>query len=247
MPRRVLIPLVGVGVIVVLGGVAAYAFYFSGLRTSPATLALSSPTPAASATATASATASPTAVASAGTWQISTGSLAGYRVREQFVGQTSPHEAVARTSAVTGQVTIVQSGTSYKVAAATVTVQLGSLASVDQVAGYNVTNRDRIVAQTLDVRSFPTAVFTAQPITLPAGADTGSTVTVSVPGTLTIHGVIKNVTASIQFRVSGSTAQVAGSISTNMTAFGISPPTVPFTSVQAAITLEFQLNLTKAA
>jgi hypothetical protein len=32
-----------------------------------------------------------------------------------------------------------------------------------------------------------------------------------------------------------------------MTAFGISPPTVPFTSVQPAITLEFQLNLTKTS
>jgi polyisoprenoid-binding protein YceI len=243
----VLIPVVAVAVVVVLGGVAAYAFYFSGLRTSPTALALSSPTPAASASATASSTPSPAAVASAGTWQIGAGSVAGYRVKEQFVGQTSPHEAVARTSAVTGQVTIARSGSSYQLSAATVTVQLGSLASVDQVAGYNVTNRDRIVSQTLDVSSFPTAVFQAQPVTLPAGADSGSTVTVSVPGTLTIHGVTKNVTASVQFRVSGSTAQVAGSISTNMTAFGISPPTVPFTSVQPAITLEFQLNLTTTA
>jgi polyisoprenoid-binding protein YceI len=243
----VLIPAVAAAVIAVLGGVAAYGYFFSGLRTSPASLALSSPTPAASASATASSTASPAAVASAGTWTISASSLAGYRVKEQFVGQTSAHEAVARTSEVTGQVTIVRSGSSYQLTAATVTVQLGSVASVDQVAGYNVTNRDRIVAQTLDVNSFPTAVFQAQPVTLPAAADSGSTVTVSVPGTLTVHGVTKSVTATVQLRVTGGTAQVAGSISTNMTAFGISPPTVPFTSVQSAITLEFQLNLTKTA
>jgi polyisoprenoid-binding protein YceI len=90
-------------------------------------------------------------------------------------------------------------------------------------------------------------VFKAQSVTLPAGAESGSTVTVSVPGTLTIRGVTKSVTATAQLRVSGGAAQVAGSISTNMTTFGISPPTVPFTSVQAAITLEFQLNLTKTA
>jgi polyisoprenoid-binding protein YceI len=243
----VLIPVVAAAAIAVLGGVAAYAFYFSGLRTSPATLALSSPTPAASASTTAASTASPAAVASVGTWQIGANSLAGYRVKEQFVGQTSPHEAVARTSKVTGQVTIAQSGSSYQVTAATVTVQLSSLASVDQVAGYNVTNRDRIVSQTLDVGSYPNAVFQTQPVALPAGADSGSTVTVSVPGTLTIHGVRKSVTATVQLRVSGVIAQVAGTISTNMTAFGISPPTVPFTSVQPAITLEFQLNLTKTA
>jgi polyisoprenoid-binding protein YceI len=186
-------------------------------------------------------------LASTGTWQISTSSLAGYRVKEQFVGQSSSHEAVARTSEVKGQVTIMQSGSTYQLAAATVTVQLASLASVDQVAGYNVTNRDRIVSQTLDVSQYPTAVFKAQSVTLPAGADSGSTVTVSVPGTLTIHGVTKNVTATVQLRTSGTTSQVAGSISTNMTDFGISPPTVPFTSVEPAITLEFQLNLTKTA
>jgi polyisoprenoid-binding protein YceI len=180
-------------------------------------------------------------------WQISANSLAGYRVEEKFVGQTSSHEAVARTSEVTGQVTIAQSGSTYQLTAATVTVQLGSIASVDQVAGYNVTNRDRIVSQTLDVSQYATAVFKAQPLTLPAGADSSSAVTVSVPGMLTIHGVTKNVTATVQLRVSGATAQVAGSISTNMTAFGISPPTVPFTSVQPAITLEFQLNLTKTS
>jgi polyisoprenoid-binding protein YceI len=238
---------VAASLIAVLGGVAAYAFYFSSLRTSPATLALSSPTPAGSASAAPSSTLSPAAVASAGTWQIGAGSLAGYRVKEQFAGQTSPHEAVARTSEVTGQVTIAESGSTYQVTAATVTVQLGSLASVDQVAGYNVTNRDRIVSQTLDVSSYPTAVFKAQPITFPTDAGSGSAVTVSIPGTLTIHGVTKSVTATVQLRVNGTTAQVAGSISTNMTAFGINPPTVPITSVQPAITLEFQLNLTKTA
>ena len=239
--------MIAVAVIAVLGGAAAYAYYFSGLRTSPGTLAISSPTPATPGSTVATPTASPIAVASTGTWQVGAGSVAGYRVKEQFVGQTSAHEAVARTSEVTGQVTIAQSGGSYQLTAGTVTVQLSGLASVDQVAGFNVSNRDRIVSQTLDVSSFPTAVFRAQPLTLPAGAGSGSAVTISAPGTLTIHGVTKNVTATVQLRVSGSTAQVAGSSSTNMTAFGISPPTVPFTTVEPAITLEFQLNLTKAA
>ena len=162
------------------------------------------------------------------------------------MGQSSSHEAVARTSAVTGQATIIQSVATYELSAATITVQLSSLASVDSVAGYNVTNRDRIVQQALNVRSFPTAVFVAKSVTLPAGAATGQTVTVAVPGTLTIHGVTKDVTATVQLRVSGTTAQIAGSIATNMTDYGISPPNVGFTTVQPAVTLEFQLNLTQA-
>ena len=169
--------------------------------------------------------------------------MVGYRVKEQFVGQTSSHEAVARTGDVTGQVTIGQSGTSYQMTSANVTVQLANLASVDQVAGYNVTNRDRIVQRSLSVSSFPTAVFEAQGVTLPAGAETGQTVTVSVPGKLTVHGVTKDVTATLQLRVSGSTAQIAGSIPTNMTDYGISPPNVGFTTVQPEVTIEFQLNL----
>ena len=233
MSRRLWIPITAVAALAVLGSAGAYVYFFSGLRTSPPSLALASP----------SASPSNTASASAGTWQIASGSVVGYRVKEQFVGQTSSHEAVARTGDVTGQVTIGQSGTSYQMTSANVTVQLANLASVDQVAGYNVTNRDRIVQRSLSVSSFPTAVFEAQGVTLPAGAETGQTVTVSVPGKLTVHGVTKDVTATLQLRVSGSTAQIAGSIPTNMTDYGISPPNVGFTTVQPEVTIEFQLNL----
>jgi len=242
MPRRILIPLVAAAALIVVGGAGAYAYFFSGLRTSPSALTLSSPSPSTSASASAGASASPTA-ASGGTWTVASGSLAGYRVKEQFVGQSSAHEAVARTSGVSGTVIITKSGDTYVLSSATITVQLSGLASVDSVAGYNVTNRDRIVQQALGVQSFPTAVFVASSVELPAAAATGQQVTVSVPGKLTIHGVTKDVTASLQLRVSGSTAQVAGSIATNMTDFGVNPPSIGFTTVQPAVTIEVSLNL----
>lgn len=240
MARRLWIPVVAVAALALLGAGGAYAYFFSGLRTSPSSLALSSPAISASPSATA------TSTGGAGTWQITSGSLVGYRVREQFVGQSSTHDAVARTSEVSGQVTISQSGTTYLMTSARVTAQLASLASVDQVAGYNVTNRDRIVSQSLNVSANPTAVFEAQSVTLPPGAETGQTVTLSVPGKLTIKGVTKDVTAVVQLRVSGTTAQIAGSISTNMLDFGISPPSIGFTTVQPAVTIEFSLNLAQA-
>ncbi|HKW60411.1 MAG TPA: YceI family protein [Candidatus Dormibacteraeota bacterium] len=242
MPRRLLIPLVAaVGLVVLLGG-GAYVYYFSGLRTAPPTLTLATPSASASPTTTPSTTPS-----GATTWTVATGSLAGYRVKEQFVGQSSTHEAVARTSAVSGQVTITQSSTTYELSAATITVQLSGLASVDSVAGYNVTNRDRIVQRSLEVSSFPTTTFVAGSVALPDGAASGQTVTVSVPGKLTIHGVTKDVTANLQLRVSGSTAQVAGTIATNMTDFGVSPPNIGFTTVQPAVTIEVSLNLMQSA
>ena len=238
MSRKLWIPIGAVAVLALIGAGGAYAYFFSGLRTSPSSLALSSPSASPSAASNAG---------GAGTWQITTGSLVGYRVTEQFVGQSSTHEAVARTSDVSGQVTITKTGTTYVMTSAKVTAQLASLASVDQVAGYNVTNRDRIVSQSLGVGTYPTAVFQAQSVTLPAGVETGQTVTVSVPGQLTIRGVTKDVTATVQLRVSGTTAQIAGSISTNMTDFGISPPSIGFTTVQAATTIEFSLNLAASA
>ena len=240
MSRRILIPLIAVAALIVLGGAGAYAYLFSGLRTSPATLALSSPSPTSSASAS-------TTAASGGTWTVTSGSLAGYRVKEQFVGQSSTHEAVARTSGVTGTITITRSGDTYTLSTAKITVQLSGLASVDSVAGYNVTNRDRIVQQALKVQSFPTAVFDASSVELPPAAATGQTVTVSVPGQLTIHGVTRDVTATLQLRVSGASAQVAGTIPTSMTDFGVNPPSIGFTTVQPAVTIEVSLNLTRSA
>lgn len=233
--RKLWIPLGAFIALVVLGGAGAYVYYFSGLRTAPRALSLSTPS--------SSATAAPSATGGAATWTIASGSLVGYRVNEQFVGQSSAHQAVARTSEVSGQVAIAQSGGAYEMTSATVTVQLAGLASVDSVAGYNVTNRDRIVQGSLDVRSFPTATFVAQSVALPADAGTGKTVTVTVPGQLTVHGVTKTVTATLQLQVSGSTAQIAGTIDTNMSDFGVSPPSIGFTTVQPAVTIEFSLKL----
>jgi polyisoprenoid-binding protein YceI len=243
MSRRLLVPVIALAVLVVAGGAGAYAYFFSGLRTSPTALALSSPSPTTSATASATASAG----GGAGTWQVAGGSVVGYRVKEQFAGQSSTHDAVARTSDVTGQITITQSGSSYRMAAAKITVQLSSLASVDTVAGFNVRTRDGIVRRQLDVSSFPTAVFEADPVDLPAAVASGQAVTVSVPGRLTVHGVTKSVTATGQLRVSGATAQFAGSISAKMTDFGVNPPQVPITVVEAEVVIEFSLNLTPAS
>src|SRR5213080_3525978 len=87
MSRRLWIPIVAVAALALLGSAGAYVYFFSGLRTSPPSLALASP----------GASPATDASANAGTWQIATGSVVGYRVKEQFVGQASSHEAVDRT------------------------------------------------------------------------------------------------------------------------------------------------------
>jgi polyisoprenoid-binding protein YceI len=233
--RQILIASGAVLVLLLLGLVGGYLYYFTGIRTAPKPLALSTPSPAASA--------SPAANGLGGNWTVGSSSLAGYRVSEQFAGQTSSHEAVAQTSSVSGALTVAGAQAS----SISIVVDLSSLHSVDQVLGFNVSQRDRIVSQSLSVQQFPQATFKADSITLPAGLESGQAVSLSVPGQLTVHGLTRPVTASIQARLTGSTVEVAGSIATNMTDFGITPPHVSITVVQPAVTIEFKLNFARSA
>jgi polyisoprenoid-binding protein YceI len=241
MRRNLVISAGVVGALVLLGLVGGYAYYFTGIRTAPKPLSLSSPSPAASASA------SPAATGLAGTWMAGSGSVARYRVSEKFAGQTSSHEAVAETSSVTGSLTVGGSAGALQATGATVVVDLASLHSVDTVLGYNVSNRDRIVSQSLSVQRFPQATFKADPFAIPAGLESGQAATLSVPGQLTIHGVTRAVTATIKVQPSGVSFQAVGTIATAMTDFGVSPPQVGITVVQPQVTIEFLLNLTRGA
>ena len=57
------------------------------------------------------------------------GSVAGYRVREKLAQLPAPSDAVGRSSAVTGQVTIADRGGAYSAANATFTVDVSQLKS----------------------------------------------------------------------------------------------------------------------
>jgi polyisoprenoid-binding protein YceI len=241
MQRRLLIAGVAAIAVAALAGGGVYIYFFSGLRTSPAQLGLSA-TPAATPSATASSTASSSDVS--GTWTVTSGSLAGYRVKELFVGESSKHEAVARTSTVSGGLTVSSDSNAYQVSAITITAGLADLHSVDSVAGRNVTQRDSIVSRQLDVQQFPNATFAASAVSVQGGAS-GQQVTISVPGQLTIHGVTKDVTVSGKAQLTGGKIEVAGSLSANMSDFGVSPPLAPFVTVDNQLTLEFDIFLAR--
>ena len=238
MPRRILL-LGGLAVLLLaLGGGGYYAYYFSGLRSAPKQLSLSTPSPAASAT---------TASALSGNWTIGTGSLSGYRVNELFAGTSSPHQAVARTSSVSGSATVGDdSGGSYQLSAVTFSAGLAGLASVDQVAGRDVRLRDNVVSRSLEVQRFPNATFTAASGSVP-DAVTSSQVDLSVPGQLTIHGVTKPVTATGKAQLNGGRVEIAGSLLVDMTDYGVQPPQIGFTTVDSKVTIDFDLFLSKAA
>jgi polyisoprenoid-binding protein YceI len=240
MRRPLVIGLVATALLLLVAAGGGYIYFSSNVRSSPKALAL----PGTSSTPTQATTASPSGALS-GRWTVSQGSQAGYRVKEQFVDQTSPHEAVARTSSVTGDLSVQSSGTNLQASNLNFTAQLAGLKSVDQVAGRDVSLRDGVVGRSLAVQSFPTATFEAQSMTVPSSILAGAPVTLTVPGRLTIHGTTRDVQASVQAQLVGSQVQVAGSIATAMTDFGVQPPRVGFVTVQPEVTIEFQLQLNK--
>ena len=221
---------------IVLLGVAAYAYFFSGLRTSPAGLGLS--TPPASAPS-----AAPTGLAA--TWKVTTGSLAGYRVQELFAGDASKHLAVARTSDVRGGLTVTGDASGYQVSGITLTADLTSLHSVDQVAGRNVSQRDGIVSRQLEMQQIPFATFTATNASVP-GSVAITPADVTLLGKLTIHGVTKDVTATAHVQVVGDKIEIAGLLSINMADYGVAPPRAPFVTVDPTATIEFDVFLTRS-
>jgi polyisoprenoid-binding protein YceI len=230
------------GAVVLLGLIAAggggYLYFFSGARTAPKALSLS-PAPTSSPASSQAA-----ATGLAGTWTVTQGSQAGYRVREQFAGQTLPHEAVSRTSSVTGSVTVSAANGALQASGLNFVVQLKDLASVDQVAGFNVTQRDQLVQRSLGVSQFPTAMFQADAVTLP-NDPSAALVKVSVPGRLTLHGVTKAVVAAVDVQASGDRVNVAGVIPITYTDFGVSPPRAPFVTPETQATIEFTLVLAR--
>jgi polyisoprenoid-binding protein YceI len=180
-----------------------------------------------------------------GTWQVATGSEAGYRVKEKFIDQPATTEAVARTSKISGNVAVTSTGSELIATNIHFTADLAALVSQDRYANYQVYQRDSFVRNIyLETNRFPTAEFTAGSVQLPAGA-TGSTPLV-VNGELKVHGFTKPVIAQVQVQLSGNQLEIAGSISVDMRDFAIAPPDISFTTAEPQVVIEFRLLLQRA-
>jgi polyisoprenoid-binding protein YceI len=224
------------GALVVAGGVAYGTFAVVAGGSSPAPLTIGQRTGGGQA-------ASPAAAIShiAGTWTVGTGSVAGYRVHEKLAVLPAPSEAVGRTSSITGQATVADSGGTHSVTAASFTVQVSTLTS-DRAM------RDqRVHTLGLQTDTYPTATFQlAQPITLPDAARSGQVVKVTATGPLTLHGVTRTVSIPLSLQLSGSTFEVVGSISFPWSEFGMTAPNFGnFVSVDNTATMELDLKFNR--
>ena len=171
-----------------------------------------------------------------GEWKVTSGT-AGYRVKETLNGQDT--EGVGRTSTVAGAFTL----TGPSVSAGEFSVDVSTLKS-DQ------TRRDNQVrTRLLQTATFPKASFVLdQPIALPSVPTEGITIDASATGTLTLHGVDKSITLTLQARRVADTIEVVATAPITFADFSIEDPSAsPFVSVGPVGTLEVSLVLGRAA
>ena len=181
-----------------------------------------------------------------GKWKVVAGSEVGYRVREQFINQPAPTEAVARTSNVTGGMQIAAAGGNYEVTAVDFVADLSTLVSQDQYAKFQTYQRDFFIRTIyLETAQYPKAEFHATSVEVAMNLAPGPA-TIEVSGKLTVHGVTKSVTTRLQAQATGDQIEIAGSINVDMRDYNVSPPDISFTKAEPGVVVEYHLVLGRA-
>lgn len=166
-----------------------------------------------------------------GSWTVGSGSFAGYRVDEVLRGHRAT--VTGRTERVTGDLTV----TGDQLTAVQVTVDVGSISTPEAA-------RDAYFrSAALDTDRFPQATFVLAapaPVSAVAGDRPAQ---VPVTGDLTVHGVTRRVSTTLQALASGDGAQVTGSIPITFADYGVTAPSLGFVRVDDAGAVEFSLHL----
>lgn len=181
--------------VIVVGGAAIF------VRSQPSAAPLTLPSGAAR----------PTAGPADGTWDVTAGSAAGFRIRESALG--FGNDVTGRTTAVTGTAAIADgrlTSAVFRIGLTAITV--GGKPSPQ-------------FAASLDTAVYPDATITLTgPARLPTGFGAGRTVTAAFPGQLTLRGVTRPVTITVSARRDGATVEAAGSLPVASARWGITLP-----------------------
>jgi len=169
-----------------------------------------------------------------GTWNVATGSQAGYRVKEVLFGQST--DAVGRTSAVTGSLAI--SGT---------TVTDGSFTvDLTKVTSDESKRDDQFQGRIMNTSQFPNATFKlTKPIDLGSLPADKTEVPYTATGELTLHGVTKQVDVAITARRNGANIEVSGTIPVVFADYQINNPSTAGVTTQDNGVVEFLLVFSK--
>lgn len=146
-----------------------------------------------------------------GTWQVASGSVAGFRIQQTVLGMTS--DVVGRTEDITGTVVIARG----QVTEASLRINLLALTSGGKPAPQ--------FGISLDTQHHPDAtVGLARPVTLDDSFASGATTTVTAAGELTLRGGTRTMTVQLSMRRDAANVQVAGAIPITFADWGIAGP-----------------------
>src|SRR5919201_1294884 len=137
-----------------------------------------------------------------------------------------PHEAVARTDHVAGQLQVVPVDASrVAIQAGCFAVELESLRSIDTLpmpGGPTAQDRDGLYRDILETNAYPVAVFRLDRTVIPIFGGTPKQLTVS--GELTIKGTTRHTTMAVQAQTVAGGVQAVGSIALDARDYGVHLP-----------------------
>ncbi|TDN44888.1 YceI-like domain-containing protein [Curtobacterium flaccumfaciens] len=170
-----------------------------------------------------------------GAWTVGGDSEAGYRVHEVLNG--SDVTVTGRTDSVTGSATVDGSA----ITKAEITVQVADIAT-------DSNQRDSYFRDSaMDAAAFPTATFAlTEPIANAVPSGSGTT-KVEATGNLTLHGVTKPVTATVEVGLNGDGVDISGSIPITFSDYGVQAPDLGFVKVDDSGAVEFLVHATPAS
>lgn len=164
-----------------------------------------------------------------GEWVVSTGSFAGYRVRD--IPDNPTGDFFRRTQQVIGTVTVAED----IMANAAVEVDVASITTGSEHQDGHFREK------AIDTKLYPTATFVA---TMPVDVSEGAG-SIEVPGELTIAEHTHPVTAMANVVHGGSGLVVSGTMSVQWSDYGIAPPQLGAAGPESIVDIEFFLNLSK--
>lgn len=173
-----------------------------------------------------------------GTWALDStlGSFVGYRVKEELAG-IGGTTAVGRTAGVTGNLTIAGN----KATAATITADMTTLKSQESPRDGQLRN------QGIEYSKFPTSEFKLTSTDIPAGVEAGQTAKVTLKGSLTLHGVTKEVSMPAEVTLKDGVLVVVGEVELQFADYAIQKPTAArVVSMEDKGVMEVQLFFKKA-
>jgi polyisoprenoid-binding protein YceI len=249
MSKKLLVPAAAALALVVFVAAAAAVWYFVIRGDAPPAVSieaavgtLSTPTGVdqSKATSTPGGAAGSTNTGLAGEWVIAPNSqsFVGYRVQEQLA-RIGANTAVGRTSSVTATMTFDGSA----VTKLQVTADLSKLKSDESLRDGQLQN------QAIETRRFPTATFVlTAPIQIGSVPAEGQTLTKTIQGDLTLHGVTKSITMDVQGQLKGGQVVVVGSTTIQFADYNIGQPRgATVLSIEDHGIMELQLIFQKAS